>query len=315
MEFIKGKCPKCNGELQIPENREKIICMYCGEEIEVRQAMEGVGVSKTVNPEKKAKYKEYAEKAIWDFPQMLFSIEEPLKDFKKDSYEKSFRAYEEVHMETMDAIEDAYLAVENPEQLLKELAGEFVTRVNEQMDLKKSRRQKDEVLMNYNMSIVVYVNPALIDHNKSSGEPLAEELLRQWKENFPKTNLKIAAFESINDGFKKRFCYITTAVCESLGKPDDCYELNLLRDYRDHYLQQTEEGEQLVKRYYNVAPTIVKHINQVAGKEKIYEDIFHTYLFPCIHLIENNEKEKCRIVYQNMVDTLEEKYFNLSQHN
>lgn len=315
MEFIKGKCPKCNGELQIPENREKIICMYCGEEIEVRQAMEGVSVSKTVNSEKKAKYKEYAEKAIRDFPQMLFSIEEPLKDFKKDLYEKSFRAYEEVHMETMNAIEDAYLAGENPEQLLKELAGEFVARVNEQMDLKKSRRQKDDALMNYNMCIVVYMNPALIDHNKSSGEPLAEELLRQWKENFPKTNLKIAAFESINDGFKKRFCYITTAVCESLGKPDDCYELNLLRDYRDHYLQQTEEGEQLVKRYYNVAPTIVKHINQTAGKEKIYEDIFHTYLFPCIQLIENDEKEKCRIVYQNMVDTLTEQYFNLSQHN
>ncbi len=40
MEFIKGVCPYCKGELQIPEDRESVICMYCGKELSVKDAME-----------------------------------------------------------------------------------------------------------------------------------------------------------------------------------------------------------------------------------------------------------------------------------
>ncbi len=309
MEFVTGKCPRCNGELQIPENRETIICMYCGEEINVQQAVGECEEPRQVDIEKKARHGEYAQKAIMDFPQMLFSIKDPLKDFKKAAYESSFRRYEENQREIMDAIEDAYLTSDEPEELLNKIAGKMVAQVNEQMkDMKK--RQQEEALMGYNLSIVVYVNPALIDYNKSSGTPLAEELLRQWKESFPKTNLKISNFENINGGFKKRFCYITTAVCESLGKSDDCYELTTLRNYRDEYLQQTEDGEAMVKKYYDVAPTIVKHINRNPEKERIYQEIWKDYLSPCIRLIENHENEQCSVLYQDMVNTLARQYFN-----
>lgn len=240
--------------------------------------------------------------------QMLFSIQDPLKNFKKNEYEKSFRSYEEKFSETMDEIEEAYGNAEDPAQLLEELAMSLVLQVQEQLQQKKNQRQREKVLMDYNMSIVIYLSPALIDHNKESGRPLMEELLRRWKAAFPKTNLKVSTFEEINSGVRNRYCYITTAVCENLGKPDDCYELNLLRDYRDGYLQQTEEGEQLIRKYYDVAPTIVKHINQRKEKDQIYQDIFASYLSPCIQLIENHENEKCRVLYQDMVDTLTKKY-------
>lgn len=309
MEFITGKCPKCSGELQIPENRDSIICMYCGEEIDTKQAIEGVKEQVEVTPEKKAQHNEYVRLAMEGFPKMLFAIEDPLKHFKKKEYEGSFREYQELHKTTMDAIEDAYLTCDNREELLAALAQEFVAKVNESMSQKKKRQQED-TLMNYNMCIVVYINPALIDYNKSSGKLLAEELLCQWKNNFPKTNLKISDFETINSGFKRRFCYITTAVCESLGKPDDCYELNTLRAYRDNYLDKTEEGEEMIRRYYDIAPTIVKHINQNQEREAIYASIWKQYLSPCIQLIEQNENEECRVLYQNMVDTLAKQYFN-----
>lgn len=309
MEFITGKCPKCSGELQIPRGRDTIICMYCGEEIKTSQAVSGAQEAKTVSQEKKERHQEYVQQAMEGFPQMLFSIKDPLKDFKKNLYEGSFKAFEENNREIMDAIEDAYLTSEEPQQLVRDLAKEFVSRANNQMKEKKKRNQ-EEALMNFNMSIVIYINPALIDYNKSSGMPLVEELLRQWKESFPKTNLKVSDFEHINSGFKRRFCYITTAVCESLNRPDDCYELNLLRDYRDKYLMQLEEGEQLVKKYYDVAPTIVKHINKKPEHTAIYEEIWRTYLSPCIRLIEENENEKCQSLYREMVDTLALEYFN-----
>ena len=39
MEFLKGVCPHCKGELQIPQDRDTIICMYCGKELSVKDAL------------------------------------------------------------------------------------------------------------------------------------------------------------------------------------------------------------------------------------------------------------------------------------
>ncbi|MCX6158794.1 MAG: hypothetical protein NTY74_12520 [Ignavibacteriae bacterium] len=39
MNFILAKCPSCKGELHIPDDKDIIICMYCGTNIEVREAI------------------------------------------------------------------------------------------------------------------------------------------------------------------------------------------------------------------------------------------------------------------------------------
>ena len=39
---------------------------------------------------------------------------------------------------------------------------------------------------------------------------------------------------------KGSICFITTAVCAYLGKPDDCDELNKLRNFRDTWLTREE---------------------------------------------------------------------------
>lgn len=44
-------------------------------------------------------------------------------------------------------------------------------------------------------------------------------------------------------------CYITTAVCEFYGKPDDCYELTEFRKFRDEWLALQPDGELLIKNY------------------------------------------------------------------
>ena len=41
----------------------------------------------------------------------------------------------------------------------------------------------------------------------------------------------------------KKGCFITSAVCESFGKPDDCYELTMFRSFRDNYLAKEQDGE------------------------------------------------------------------------
>jgi len=57
-------------------------------------------------------------------------------------------------------------------------------------------------------------------------------------------------------------CFITTATCETLGKPDNCYELNLFRDFRDNWLERQPDGKALIQEYYDVAPKIVNSINK-----------------------------------------------------
>ena len=39
MEFKSAKCPSCFGELQVPDNKDFVICMYCGTNIKVRDSI------------------------------------------------------------------------------------------------------------------------------------------------------------------------------------------------------------------------------------------------------------------------------------
>ena len=65
----------------------------------------------------------------------------------------------------------------------------------------------------------------------------------------------------------------------------------------------------MIREYYDVAPSIVKHINQRPDRKEIYQSIWDEYLSPCIGLIESHQLEDCRVRYEDMVHTLAEKYF------
>src|SRR3954470_9525489 len=45
-------------------------------------------------------------------------------------------------------------------------------------------------------------------------------------------------------------CFITTACCELLGLPDNCFELRLLRRYRDRVLARLPGGREKIALYY-----------------------------------------------------------------
>jgi tetratricopeptide (TPR) repeat protein len=47
MKFLPAKCPNCGGDLQLPENIERLKCMYCACDIIVKEALDQF--SKTIN--------------------------------------------------------------------------------------------------------------------------------------------------------------------------------------------------------------------------------------------------------------------------
>jgi hypothetical protein len=62
-------------------------------------------------------------------------------------------------------------------------------------------------------------------------------------------------------------CFLTTATCRALGKGDDCEELLAFKAFRDEWLILQEDGESLIKQYYQIAPDIVENIERMPNAE------------------------------------------------
>lgn len=232
-----------------------------------------------------------------------------MEHFQKKTYTDSFQRMYQEHVPTFDAIENGYKSVIDKDQFLTNMADALTDYAVQQLEGCKRKNKKDQLQMDLNLTMAVFVLPMVLEFHGESSGPLADKLIESWKRSFPKTNLQAAEFTSIEKGFHKKWCYITTAVCRTFGKPDDCYELTLLRDYRDTYLADSPGGEELIEKYYDVAPSIVKHIDQQPDADAIYQDIWDEWLAPCISMIETDQKEECRDHYIDMVHTLQAKYF------
>ena len=74
---------------------------------------------------------------------------------------------------------------------------------------------------------------------------------------------------------KKSGCFLTTACCQYKGLPDDCYELQTLRKFRDEVLPKMDNGPEITELYYEVAPQIVAEIEKADNKNELLEYIYN----------------------------------------
>lgn len=195
------------------------------------------------------------------------------------------------------------------EEALSEIAGYIPQYVCEQLEAVASKRKREIEALDYKMNMVSYFVPLMGKMPGLCAKDFAAKTVEIWNEKMPENKIGYSTVESIEKGFKGGLCYITTAVCRSLNRPDDCYELSLLRNYRDEYMMESETGRQIVEEYYNIAPTIVKKIDRNKNSGEIYRQIWNDYLSPCVKMIETDQKEACRNLYTEMVRKLEKKYF------
>ena len=103
-------------------------------------------------------------------------------------------------------------------------------------------------------------------------------------------------------------CFVTTAVCDSFGKSDDCYELTAFRNFRDKWLITQSDGKTLIDEYYAVAPQIVANINRLADPSQIYKTIWQKYLEPCLDFLHNDDNLSCKNKYSEMMHELKKKF-------
>lgn len=191
---------------------------------------------------------------------------------------------------------------------LQEIATYIPDYVAGKLEAIPSKRKRDYASLEYNLTMVSYFIPVMGKMPSLKAETLTMAMADAWNKRMPEYKIKAASAETIQNGFKGGLCYITTAVCKSLGKEDDCRELTLLRDYRDKYLMGDDSGRKIVEDYYDIAPTIVKRIDRSEDAGMVYTRIWNEYLNPCVKMIENGKKEECRILYTEMVKKLKHQY-------
>lgn len=97
-------------------------------------------------------------------------------------------------------------------------------------------------------------------------------------------------------------CFITTAICDAEGKPDDCDELQTLRKFRDEIMLPNPTLAGLVKEYYAIAPAIVDGIKKLADNGRdVFQLLKMQYLDNVIAAVKSGDVDVAVGEYLQMV--------------
>jgi len=103
-------------------------------------------------------------------------------------------------------------------------------------------------------------------------------------------------------------CFITTATCKSIGRPDNCEELLMLKNFRDAYLISESDGPSLIMVYYAIAPEIVKLIEADYDALGVYNNIYNEYILKICDLIREKKLVMAKKKLIMMTASLWKKY-------
>ena len=84
---------------------------------------------------------------------------------------------------------------------------------------------------------------------------------------------------------------------------DDCYELTVLRLFRDNFVSKED-----IEHYYETAPVIVEAINREEKKDIIYDYIYDNIVNYCVTQIENKNYEEAHRRYKSSILCFEERF-------
>lgn len=299
----QGLCPNCGNDLSIPAHLEKFACMYCGTVMTPKMLKQKAEIITSDRPAD-----ELLAEAVSEFPNALLKNTNILKQFNKYDYKFSFESLCSDYRPTFEKFEICYTA-EGADKAAVINAGVSAFIEAAKADL-AANKNSSRLIDSYRTIIALYISPMIKFFGFTIGDPFANALCDAWVEAYPKYMYRVGTYEVLAAGFRKKFklCFLTTAVCEYDNKPDDCYELETLRSFRDGYLASTPGGKELIQEYYDIAPGIVTCIDLCCEKDTVYPMIRDKYIAPCIADIENGKLESCKSRYIQMVNDLRSRY-------
>lgn len=299
MDFIEGICPHCGKALQIPSDLSEFSCMYCG----ARMSIETLRTPRAeADPEDYEQFLTQGLSAAVDWPESMGKV-------TKTEFFDYFDVYYNKCKEPFLALE-RWVSSRSDDRsaVLDRAAQELTERIEQWFPTQKGwklRARRTELIERTKFTIAIFLVPTVRRCAPSIGDVFCEKLRKQWLSRHPDSIFELATYDELANGFKKRaLCFITTAVCEFLGQPDDCQMLTAFRQFRDGYLRNCPEGPALIDQYYDIAPGIVSRIDYCEDRASVYPALYQTYLVPCYEALCRNDPEACRATYQRMVEHL-----------
>lgn len=297
-------CPVCGRSFEIGETLTKVTCNFCGAVFETPLEKQ-----KMNNEDNELDSKTCFEEAVDALTAKVTTLENALDVFSRQKYPERFNEYYLEIQKSLIHLDGAYGAYSGDKsELIKQYAEIFANKVKRGVNVDEFKQVKNN---DYDKVIYLYVAfavPAILKFKAEYSDELADDLLLTWNRENKKQKLGKATFDTLNNGFRRKWCFITTAVCNTLEKPDDCFELNSFRNFRDNYLVNQPGGREQIQEYYIIAPLIVNAINSSPDKDDIYREIWSKHLSKCLEHYKHSEFEKCRKEYADMVGILREKW-------
>ena len=112
-----------------------------------------------------------------------------------------------------------------------------------------------------------------------------------------------------NKGGSGGGCYLTTACTKAMNLPDDCYELNVLRSFRDNILMSQPTGKKAVREYYNMAPEIVQAVEEQEDAQVIWRSVYRD-IGQAVSLVLSNDFEGALKHYKKLSLDLKQRYLD-----
>ena len=106
-------------------------------------------------------------------------------------------------------------------------------------------------------------------------------------------------------------CFLTTAVVHWAGKADDCYELTVLRRFRDGYMRGLPDGQEMIRDYYQHAPRVVEVIGQQNLGDEEWPKVY-AMVQEAVRLIEAGRNEEALALYSAEYLRLKAEYVELA---
>lgn len=300
---LLGSCPQCGKELQIPTDLPTFSCMYCGARLRPDEL-----IRPEITSEDCKQALEYVKEHLMDALTNFAGYE---KKITKKGYAPAFAKYELGVSETYEKLALACEAVpERRSELIESTVKDFIDGTEALAKAASDKKAKQErALFDSKMIIAIFLVPAIRHLKLSVSEDYVDTLHKRWTERFPDNPFRPGTYEDIVGGFRKGIlCFITTAICEAEGKPDNCAELTAFRAFRDGYLRSCPDGEALIGEYYDIAPAIVNAIDYCDDAQAVYKELRESYLSRCYQDLLAGRNEDCKNVYTQMVQTMKQRY-------
>ncbi len=304
--YLTGRCPQCGEALRVPERLREFSCMFCGAKL-TPDAL----VDELPPPAPEGDAGALMEQVRARLPRCVTGYPGLHRKINRREYEPAFEAYERDCRGVFETLDLACrIEPERKTERLAALIGEFLDQL-EAAWRREPKAKYNAARDDAKMTIAIFLVPMVGRLRLSVSDEFCQTLQARWVERYPKSPFYVGNYDAIIEGFHRRFrfCFITTALCRELGKPDDCAELTAFRAFRDGYLRREPDGPALIAEYYDIAPGLVACLDLCEGRAG-YRELRERYLGPCYEDLLAGREADCKARYVEMVRALERRYLS-----